>query len=106
RADCSGPVGYSNVGVMRRVGSSVRHLHPDQRVLSMKPHLSAYIAGPSDLLVSVPDGVSSEQASLAYLTQLGVAAMRQAHYQAGESVAVVRLGVIGLANARTCPSNG
>jgi threonine dehydrogenase-like Zn-dependent dehydrogenase len=47
-------------------------------------------------LVPVPDTVSPEQASLAYLTQLGVAAMRQARYEAGETVAVVGLGVIGL----------
>jgi threonine dehydrogenase-like Zn-dependent dehydrogenase len=90
------PVGYSNVGVIRRVGHSVRNLCPGQRVFSMKPHLSGYIADASELLVPVPDGVSSEQASLAYLTQLGVAAMRQARYQTGESVAVIGLGVIGL----------
>jgi len=90
------PVGYSNVGVIRRVGNSVRHLRAGQRVFSLKPHLSGYIAEPSDLLVPVPDGVSSEQASLGYLTQLGMAAMRQAGYQAGESVAVIGLGVIGL----------
>jgi threonine dehydrogenase-like Zn-dependent dehydrogenase len=99
-------VGYSNVGVVRRVGSSVRHLHLGQRVFSMKPHLSAYIAEPIDLLVAVPDGVSSEQASLAYLTQLGMAAMRQAGYQAGESVAVVGLGVIGLATAGVARAMG
>jgi NADPH:quinone reductase-like Zn-dependent oxidoreductase len=75
------PVGYSNVGMIRHVGHSVRHLRTGQRVFSLKPHLSAYIAEASDLLVPVPDGVSSEQASLAYLTQLGVAAMRQASYR-------------------------
>jgi threonine dehydrogenase-like Zn-dependent dehydrogenase len=90
------PVGYSNVGVIRRVGDSVRHLRVGQRVFSLKPHLSGYIAEASDLLVPVPDGVSPEQASLAYLTQLGMAAMRQAGYQTGESVAVIGLGVIGL----------
>jgi threonine dehydrogenase-like Zn-dependent dehydrogenase len=89
-------VGYSNVGVIRRVGNSVRNLHPGERVFSMKPHLSAYIAESSELMVPVPDGVSSEQASLAYLTQLGVAAMRHARYETGESVAVIGLGVIGL----------
>ena len=89
-------VGYSNVGVIRLVGPSVRHLHPGQRVFSMKPHLSGYIAEASELLVPVPDGVSPEHASLAYLTQLGVAAMRQASYETGESVAVIGLGVIGL----------
>lgn len=89
-------VGYSNVGIIRRVGRSVQHLSERQRVFSMKPHQSAYIAEASDLLVPVPEEVSSEQASLAYLTQLGVAAMRQARYETGESVAVVGLGVIGL----------
>jgi threonine dehydrogenase-like Zn-dependent dehydrogenase len=100
------PVGYSNVGIVRRVGSAVHHVHPGQRVFSLKPHLSAYIAEPSDLLVPVPEGVSSEQASLAYLTQLGMAAMRQARYQAGESVAVVGLGVIGLATVGVARAMG
>ncbi|MBU0611605.1 MAG: hypothetical protein KKI08_27250, partial [Armatimonadetes bacterium] len=83
-------VGYSNVG----------HIVADvQRVFSMRPHLSAFIAEPGELLVPVPDGVSSEQASLAYLTQLGLAALRQARYEAGENVAIIGLGVIGLATA-------
>jgi threonine dehydrogenase-like Zn-dependent dehydrogenase len=89
-------VGYSNVGIVRKVGGSVSQLTVGQRVFSMRPHQSAYIAHGTELLVPVPDGVKPEQASLAYLTQLGMAAMRQANYQAGESVAVVGLGVIGL----------
>jgi len=90
------PVGYSNVGIVSRVGTQVRHLHQGQRVFSLKPHQSAYIAQADELLVPVPDAVSSGQASLAYLTQLGLAALRQAHYCVGEDVAVVGLGVIGL----------
>jgi threonine dehydrogenase-like Zn-dependent dehydrogenase len=91
------PVGYSNVGMVKRVGAAVRSLQPGERVFSLKPHLSAYIAAESELMLPVPDGVSSEQASLSYLTELGVAALRHAGYEAGESVAVVGLGVIGLA---------
>ncbi|MDI9587232.1 MAG: zinc-binding alcohol dehydrogenase [Acidobacteriota bacterium] len=83
-------VGYSNVG---------RIVADGRRVFSMKPHQSAFIAEPDDLLVPVPDGVSSEQASLAYLTQLGLAALRQARYETGENVAIIGLGVIGLATA-------
>ena len=90
------PVGYSNVGVVRAVGNGNARLRPGQRVFSMKPHQSAYIASTTELLVPIPEGVSPEQASLAYLAQLGMAAMRQARYEAGESVAVVGLGVIGL----------
>jgi threonine dehydrogenase-like Zn-dependent dehydrogenase len=80
-------VGYSNVGVIRATG---------RRVFSLRPHVSAFAAAPGDLLVPVPDAVDSEQASLAYLAQLGLAALRQARYEVGETVAVVGLGVIGL----------
>jgi threonine dehydrogenase-like Zn-dependent dehydrogenase len=90
------PVGYSNVGIVRAVGPNVKHLAIGQRVFALKPHQSAYIAQSSEMLVRVPDGISPEQASLAYLAQLGMAALRQARYESGESVAVVGLGVIGL----------
>jgi threonine dehydrogenase-like Zn-dependent dehydrogenase len=89
-------VGYSNVGVIRSIGDSITHLEPGQKVFSLRPHQSAFIARGDELLVPVPASISSEQASLAYLAQLGMAAMRQANYQAGESVAVIGLGVIGL----------
>jgi threonine dehydrogenase-like Zn-dependent dehydrogenase len=90
------PVGYSNVGVVRAVGSEAGNFQIGQRVFSLKPHQSGYVARTSELLVAIPDGVTPEQASLAYLAQLGMAAMRHARYESGESVAVVGLGVIGL----------
>ena len=89
-------IGYSNVGVVRAVGPAVRLLQVGQRVFSMRPHVSAFVARQDELMVPVPDSVSSEQASLAYLTELGMAAMRQARYETGENVVVVGLGVIGL----------
>lgn len=90
------PVGYSNVGRVARVGAAVRRFAPGQRVFSMKPHQSAFVAREGELLVGVPDEVPSGEAALAYLTHLGLAALRQAAYVAGENVAVVGLGVIGL----------
>lgn len=89
-------VGYSNVGVVRAVGDAVTEVAPGTRVFSMKPHVSAFRAPQSDLLVPVPAAVSPESASLAYLAQLGVAALRQVRFERGERVAVVGLGVIGL----------
>ena len=88
-------VGYSNVGVVRSVGVQVT-VAPGTRVFSMKPHVSAFLARESELMVPVPAGVDPSSASLAYLAQLGIAALRQAHYEAGERVAIVGLGVIGL----------
>ncbi len=90
------PVGYSNIGRVVAAGSAVKCPRVGELVFAPKPHQSAYIARITDLLVPIPAGVSPEQASLAYLTQLGLAAIHQARYEAGESIAVVGLGVIGL----------
>lgn len=98
-------IGYSNAGVVRLAGPRAG-VQPGDRVFSMKPHLSGFIAGTGDLLVSIPEGVGAEQASLAYLAQLGMAALRQASYQAGEQVAVVGLGVIGLATVALARAMG
>jgi threonine dehydrogenase-like Zn-dependent dehydrogenase len=89
-------VGYSNVGVIQRVGSAVKKLNPGQRIFSMYPHQSAFVARRDELLIPIPGGLSSEEASLACLTHLGLASLRQAGYEPGENVAVVGLGVIGL----------
>ena len=91
------PVGYSNVGTVKRVGSAVKEIKPGRRIFSRYPHRSAFIARESEVLTPLPDGLSSEVATLAYLTHLGLASLRQARYEAGENVAVVGLGVIGLA---------
>jgi threonine dehydrogenase-like Zn-dependent dehydrogenase len=89
-------VGYSNAGRVRALGSNVKSLQVCDRVFSTRPHQSAYVAKEDDLLVRIPQSVTSEEASLAYLAQLGLAALRQASYQSGENVLVVGLGVIGL----------
>ena len=89
-------IGYSNVGVVRRVGGAVQIFRPGERAFSLRPHQSAYIAQQNELLVEIPASVPSEEASLAYLTHLGLASLRQARYEPGENIAVVGLGVIGL----------
>jgi threonine dehydrogenase-like Zn-dependent dehydrogenase len=99
-------VGYSNVGVVEAIGSEVRLFSPGDRVFAMKYHQSGYVADESDILIHLPAGIDLEQASLAYLTHLGVAALRQCRYQAGEDVAVVGLGVIGLCTVAIATAMG
>jgi threonine dehydrogenase-like Zn-dependent dehydrogenase len=89
-------VGYSNVGTVVQIGSAVDQVRAGQRVFSPKPHRSGFVATSRDLMVPVPEGLASEEASLVYLTNLGLAALHQARYEAGEKVVVVGLGVIGL----------
>ena len=90
------PVGYSNVGLVCKVGSAVTTLTPGQRIFSRSYHQSAFLAREAEILIPLPKKVSSEEASLAYLTHLGLASLRQARYETGENVAIVGLGVIGL----------
>jgi threonine dehydrogenase-like Zn-dependent dehydrogenase len=98
--------GYCNVGVVEQAGESVKRYRPGDRVLSMLPHVSAFVAPESSLLVRVPANVDADHASLAYLTQLGVAALRQARYEAGEPVTVIGLGIIGLATVAIAKAMG
>ena len=99
-------VGYSNTGVVRAAGREVRGFRSGDRVFSTKPHQSAYIAQEDELLIRIPESVSFEQASLTYLTGLGLAAMRQAQYETGENIVVIGLGVIGLATTGLASAMG
>lgn len=98
--------GYCHVGVVDRVGEAVSAYRPGDRLLSLRPHVSAYVADDSTFLVPVPNGVEAAQASLSYLGQLGVAALRHARYEAGEPVTVIGLGVIGLATVALAKAMG
>ena len=99
-------VGYSNVGVVAAVGDAVRSFQPGDRIFSAKPHRSAYAADESELLIELPANVDTDQASLGYLVHLGVAGLRQVHYQAGENVCVIGLGVIGLCTVAVAKAMG
>ncbi len=99
-------VGYNNIGVIRYCGAAVTKWRIGQRVFTPRPHQSAFAAHEDDLIVPLPDGVSPEAASLCYLTELGVAGMRQLRYEAGERVTVIGLGVIGLGTVGVAQAMG
>lgn len=99
-------VGYSHVGVVTHAGSGVTRYAPGDRVFSTRPHQSGYVAEETDLLVKIDPRVDAQQASLAYLTHLGAAAMRKVNYLPGERVLVIGLGVIGLCTVALASSLG
>ncbi len=89
-------VGDSNLGIARAVGCDVTRFRVGDRIVAIAPHQSDYIARESDCLVRVPDNVQNEDAVYAWLYALSSLCFRKAHFQPGEFVAVVGLGVLGL----------
>jgi len=89
-------VGYSQAGTVMKVGSAVTLYKPGDRVFSMQSHRAAYVTKESDTLIHIPDSVSSEHASMAYLYHLGFHSLRAGQYTPGENVAVVGTGILGL----------
>src|SRR5437879_3695421 len=90
-------VGYSNVGRVRAVGEAVTRFRPGNRVFATTPHTSDYVGRESDMIVAVPNAVPSEEAAFTYLYHLGFHSLRRGHFEPGENVAVIGLGILGLA---------
>ena len=89
-------VGDSNYGFVRGVGSEVTRFQAGDVVVSRYHHQSEYVADESECIVKVPEGVDPEDAVYAHLYTLSAKCYRKAHFQPGENVAVVGLGVLGL----------
>ena len=89
-------VGDSNLGIVMGVGSAVRRVQAGDRVVTRQPHQSEYITNESASLVKVPEGVDDEDAVWCHLYGLSSLCYRKAHFEPGENVAVVGLGVLGL----------
>ena len=89
-------VGDSNLGIVQGVGNAVSCVQVGDRVVTRQPHQSEYITKESASIVKVPAGSHPEDAVYAHLYALSAHCYRKAHFQAGEYVAVVGLGVLGL----------
>jgi threonine dehydrogenase-like Zn-dependent dehydrogenase len=90
-------VGYCNVAEVIAVGEHATGYKPGDLVLSSQSHRSAYVCDARSVFLALPPQVAPRQASTAYLMQLGYAALQSAEAQKGRRVAVIGLGVLGLA---------
>jgi 2-desacetyl-2-hydroxyethyl bacteriochlorophyllide A dehydrogenase len=91
-------VGYSNVGEVQAVGDRVTRLQPGDRVFALKAHASDYVAEESEPIVRIQDGIPAEDAVFTKLYHLGYHSLRRGELSFGERVAVIGLGVLGLAS--------
>jgi 2-desacetyl-2-hydroxyethyl bacteriochlorophyllide A dehydrogenase len=94
-------VGYSSVATVAGVGEGVESVKAGDRVASWAPHATHALYS-ADRLWSVPDGVDSEAASFATLTEIVMNGLRRGRVAFGESVVVVGAGLLGQLAVHLC----
>lgn len=92
------PLGYSLCGVVMEVGAGVTDIKVGQRVAGAgnKYALHAeYNWIPRNLVVPVPDNVTSQDASFTTVGSIAMQGFRQSEAALGESAVVIGLGLVG-----------
>ncbi|MBS0525203.1 MAG: bi-domain-containing oxidoreductase [Proteobacteria bacterium] len=89
------PLGYSNVGDVVAVGARVQGFEVGDRVATAGGHAEV-VCVPHTLAAKVPEGVSDANAAFCTIGSIALQGVRLAAPQAGETIAVVGLGLIGL----------
>lgn len=99
------PLGYSNVGIIREVGSGVHEFKIGDRVVCNGFH-SEFNMVSKNLCVKIPDSVSNEDATMTLLAAIALQGIRLAEVELGERVVVMGLGLIGLLTCQILKANG
>jgi len=99
-------VGYCNVAEVVKIGAAVEACHVGERIYTHQSHRSAFICDADEILATVPDGMDSVDAAMTYLFQLGYNALLKGGFTPGHCVAVIGLGVLGLAAIATTNAFG
>lgn len=98
-------MGYSNVGVVEKVGASVNGFSIGDRVVSNGAH-SQFVAVPKNLCCKVPNNVCSEDAAFTVVGSVALQSVRLVSPTLGETVAVFGLGLVGLMAVQLLRANG
>jgi predicted dehydrogenase/threonine dehydrogenase-like Zn-dependent dehydrogenase len=99
------PMGYCNVGVVKRLGEGVSGFTPGERVVSNGRHAEV-VAVPTNLCAKVPDGVSDDEAAFTVVGAIGLQGIRLVQPTLGETVVVTGLGLIGLITVQLLHAHG
>ncbi|HEV7837120.1 MAG TPA: zinc-binding alcohol dehydrogenase, partial [Gemmatimonadaceae bacterium] len=98
RLDAGLPVGYSAAGEVVELGGEVEGVKRGDMVACAGAGIANHaelIDVPVNLMVRVPDGVSTENASTVTLGAIAMQGVRRAAPTLGETILVIGLGVLG-----------
>jgi len=99
------PLGYCNVGKVIAVGEGVSEFNIGDRVAS-NGHHAEFVSIPKNLVVTIPDNVSDEEAAFTVVGSIGLQGIRLCNPTLGETIVVIGLGLIGLLTAELLIANG
>ena len=89
------PMGYSNCGVVLKVGRNVKNISPGDRVISNGSH-GNFVKVSKNLCSKIPSNVTDESAVFTVIGSIALQGIRLAKPTLGETVLVVGLGIIGI----------
>lgn len=92
-------VGYCNVAEVLACGRDVASVRLGDLVLTNQSHRSAFVCHRNKVLTKVSAAVAPSEAATTYLFQLGYNALVRGGVKAGQVVAIIGLGTLGLATA-------
>lgn len=88
-------LGYSASGTVVETGENVTEVKVGDRVVAFWGTHSKYNIVRKENVVKMDDGVSFQQAALAFITSFPLAAIRKTRLEIGESAIVMGLGLLG-----------
>ncbi|WP_310448984.1 bi-domain-containing oxidoreductase [Sulfuritalea sp.] len=103
------PLGYSAAGVVIEVGAGIDDIAVGDRVAcggSQSAYHAEMVAVARNLVVRVPDGVSSADASTVTLGAIALQGVRRAAPTLGETFVVIGLGILGQLTQQLLHANG
>ncbi|MGH9228826.1 MAG: bi-domain-containing oxidoreductase [Acidimicrobiales bacterium] len=100
------PLGYSACGVVEEVGEAVLGVAPGSLVATGSAGHAEYQAVPGLLCAPVPEGVEPGQAAFATIGSIALHGFRLAGVDAGSTVAVIGLGLVGQMASRLALAAG
>jgi len=86
--------GYSNIGIVEKVGEKVENIREGDVVASQAPH-SEYVIVREDRVVRVPEGIALEEATFHTIASGVMHSVRLAGVTLGSTVVVLGLGLLG-----------
>lgn len=98
-------LGYSNVGVISKLGENVKGFKIGERVISASKHSEQVISSPN-LIAKVPDNVSDNEAAFCVVSSIALQGVRLARPEIGEKFVVIGAGLIGLIAVQILIGNG